>query len=50
MPYFLSNAPPETALLTLAQIASTRYTVEQCFEEAKGETGLDHYEVRYWPS
>ena len=48
--YFLSNAPPETALLTLAQIASTRYTVEQCFEEAKGETGLDHYEVRYWPS
>jgi SRSO17 transposase len=47
--YFLSNAPPETALLTLAQIASTRYTVEQCFEEAKGETGLDHYEVRYCP-
>ncbi len=48
--YFLSNAPPETALLTLAQVASTRFTVEQCFEEAKGETGLDHYEVRDWPS
>ena len=34
--YFLSNAPPDTALLTLAQVASTRYTIEQCFEEAKG--------------
>jgi SRSO17 transposase len=48
--YYLSNAPVETDLLTLAQVASTRYTVEQCIEEAKGETGLDHYEVRYWQS
>lgn len=48
--FYLSNAPIETELLTLAQVASTRYTVEQCIEEAKGETGLDHYEVRYWHS
>jgi SRSO17 transposase len=48
--YYLSNAPAETALLTLAQVASTRYTIEQCIEEGKGETGLDHYEVRYWHS
>jgi SRSO17 transposase len=48
--FYLSNAPPETDLLTLAQVASTRYTVEQCIEEGKGETGLDQYEVRYWPS
>jgi SRSO17 transposase len=48
--YYLSNAPAETDLLTLAQVASTRYTVEQCIEEAKGETGLDHYEVRCWHS
>ena len=48
--FYLSNAPAETALLTLAQVASTRYTVEQCIEEAKGETGLDQYEVRYWHS
>ena len=32
------------------RVASTRYTVEQCIEEAKGETGLDHYEVRFWHS
>jgi SRSO17 transposase len=48
--YYLSNAPVDTPLLQLAQVASTRYTVEQCIEEAKGETGLDEYEVRYWQS
>jgi len=48
--YYLSNAPADTPLLKLAQVASTRYTVEQCIKEAKGETGLDDYEVRYWHS
>jgi len=48
--YYLAHAPADTPLLTLAQVASTRYTVEQCIEEAKGETGLDEYEVRYWHS
>jgi SRSO17 transposase len=48
--YYLSNAPAAIPLLKLAQVASTRYTVEQCFEEAKSETGLDEYEVRYWHS
>jgi hypothetical protein len=48
--YYLSNAPLDTSLLTLAQVAATRYTVEQCIEESKGETGLDEYEVRHWHS
>jgi SRSO17 transposase len=48
--YYLSNAPGTIPLLTLAQVAATRYTVEQCIEEAKGETGLADYEVRHWPS
>jgi len=48
--YYLSNASADTPLLKLAQVASLRYTVEQCIEEAKGETGLDDYEVRYWQS
>jgi len=47
---YLSNAPVDTPLLKLAQVAATRYTIEQCFEEAKGEVGLDEYEVRYWHS
>lgn len=26
----------------------TRWTIEECFEMAKGEVGLDQYEVRSW--
>jgi SRSO17 transposase len=48
--YYLSCAPHTVALRRLAQVASSRYTVEQCIEEAKGETGFDRYEVRTWPS
>jgi SRSO17 transposase len=48
--YYLAYVPAKTSLATLAQVASTRYTVEQCIEEAKGETGLDEYEVRFWHS
>lgn len=48
--YYLSNAPADTPLLKLAQVVATRYTVEQCLEEGKGETGLDDYQVRYWHS
>ena len=28
--------------------AGTRWTIEECFEEAKIEVGLDQYEVRKW--
>jgi SRSO17 transposase len=48
--YYLASTPAKTSLETLVQVASTRYTVEQCIEEAKGETGLDEYEVRFWHS
>ena len=48
--YYLALAPWETTLEELAGVAASRYTVEQCIEEAKGETGLDHYEVRHWGS
>ena len=37
-----------TVLATVVQVAGSRWTVEQCFEEAKGEVGLDQYEVRSW--
>jgi SRSO17 transposase len=48
--YFLSNAPLQMELERLAQVAAARATIEQCLEMAKGETGLDEYEVRYWHS
>jgi len=41
-------APQATALDTVVQVAGSRWTIEQCFEEAKGEVGLDQYEVRSW--
>ena len=48
--YYLSNAPQETPLATLAEIASARWSIETTIEEGKGETGLDEYEVRHWHS
>jgi SRSO17 transposase len=30
-------------------VAGTRWAVEEGFQQAKGEVGLDHYEVRRWP-
>jgi SRSO17 transposase len=48
--YYLASAPADTPLADLARVAASRWPVEQCFEEAKGETGLDQYEVRNWPS
>jgi SRSO17 transposase len=41
-------APEGTPLEKLAKIAGSRWRVEIGFEEAKGEVGLDHYEVRSW--
>lgn len=48
--YYLSNAPADTGIKVLIWVAASRWNIEQCFEEAKGETGLDEYEVRYWQS
>jgi SRSO17 transposase len=41
-------APQDTTLEEVVRIAGTRWTIEQLFEAAKGEVGLDHYEVRSW--
>jgi SRSO17 transposase len=46
--FFLTLAPADTPLETLVRIAGTRWTIEACFEQAKGEVGLDEYEVRSW--
>ena len=46
--FYLTRSPEETALAELVRIAGQRWRIESCFEEAKGETGLDEYEVRSW--
>ena len=46
--YTLSNAPDEVPLAVLVRVHAERHRIERVFEEAKGETGLAHYEVRSW--
>ena len=46
--FHLTLAPEGTDLATLVRVAGTRWTIEACFEAAKGEVGLDQYEVRSW--
>jgi SRSO17 transposase len=41
-------APQRTTLEEVVRVAGTRWTIESGFEAAKGEVGLDHYEVRSW--
>jgi SRSO17 transposase len=46
--FFLSNAPPETPVDRLLLVAFSRWRIERCFEDQKGEVGLDHYEGRHY--
>ncbi len=46
--YFLCHAPAGVTLAELTAVAGARWAVEDCFAEAKNETGLDHYQVRKW--
>jgi SRSO17 transposase len=42
--YHRTNAPPEVPLAAAAAIRSKRWSIEQDFQNAKGECGLDEYE------
>jgi hypothetical protein len=44
--FFVSDAPPEVPVSTLLLVAFSRWRVERCFEDEKGEIGLDHDEGR----
>jgi SRSO17 transposase len=46
--YSVCFAPAGTPLEELVRVAGTRWAIETCIEEAKGEVGLDEYEVRKW--
>lgn len=46
--YYLTLAPGETVLEKLVAIAGCRWSIEECFEQAKQETGLADYEMRSW--
>lgn len=44
--FYLCAGPDSTTLDTLVRVAGARWAIETCFKDAKGETGLDHYQVR----
>jgi SRSO17 transposase len=46
--YYVVFGPASTRLEEMVSVAGTRWTIETGFETAKGEVGLDQYEVRSW--
>ncbi len=44
--YYICFADEHTALADLVAVAGARWAIEECFQSAKNETGLDHYQVR----
>jgi SRSO17 transposase len=46
--FYLCWSPAPVALSELVRVAGIRWSIEECFQAAKGQTGLDHYQVRHW--
>ena len=46
--YYVCFAGAETTLEELVKVAGTRWAIEESFEEAKDQVGLDQYQVRRW--
>ncbi len=46
--YYLCYGPARTSAHELIRIAGRRWQIEDSFAQAKGESGLDEYEVRKW--
>ncbi len=46
--FYLCWSPTKVPLAELVRVAGVRWSVEECFQAAKGQVGLDHYQVRNW--
>ena len=46
--YYACYGPRRSSTADLAWIAGSRWHIEECLQQAKGEAGLDHYQVRDW--
>ena len=46
--YYACYGPRRASLVDLAWIAGSRWHTEECFQQARNEAGLDHYQVRSW--
>jgi SRSO17 transposase len=47
--FYACLGPASTSLVGLVRVAGVRWAIEEGFQQAKTEVGLDHYEVRRWP-
>jgi SRSO17 transposase len=45
---YICYGPRRSTLVDLAWTAGSRWHIEECFQQAKSEAGLDHYQVRTW--
>jgi SRSO17 transposase len=48
--FYLCHTPRPAPLSRLVTVAGARWAVEECFQAAKNETGMDHYQVRLYES
>ncbi|WP_224389189.1 IS701 family transposase [Pseudonocardia sp. ICBG1293] len=46
--FYRCAAPANTPLRELVRVAGARWAIEECFQTAKNEAGLDQYQVRSW--
>ena len=46
--FFLAYGAEDTSEAELLRVCGVRWQIEECFAQAKGEVGLDQYEVRTW--
>lgn len=46
--YYVCHGPRRSSLAGLAWIAGARRRIEECFQQAKNDAGLDHYQARTW--
>jgi SRSO17 transposase len=46
--YYRAAGPIQTTLPEVVRVAGSRWKIEEGYEQAKGEVGLDQYEVRTW--
>ncbi len=46
--FYQAYGPEDTPVEELVRICQDRWAIESAFKEAKGEVGMDHYEVRRW--
>ncbi|MGW3424869.1 IS701 family transposase [Streptomyces phaeochromogenes] len=48
--YYLVHAPAGTSTTEIVRAADACSAIEECFQAAKNEAGLDHYQVRHYPA